>query len=227
MQTTNAITQSRRRWPIRKMLLAVVLLLSGWLAYDLFAPRRTSLRQFDAVAIAQLETVMWRSYYDKERLALFTQLAGLLRRQFRMPLVRSYVTAYHAARAAFVFKAGQQRSDYEKALPNLVSYYGAINAMSDQPFDVTRVARLELEWWIVHRQRAQHQGGDLDKALAELQAAIYHLPAERFAEHARLRTEAMDIRDQKAEQGGVSEADWQRIGELLKGSWQSLHQAVQ
>ena len=144
-----------------------------------------------------------------------------------MPFVRSFVTAYHAARAAFVFKAGKQRSDYEKALPNLVSYYGAINAMSDKPFDIARVAQLELEWWIVHRQRAQHQAGELDKALAELQAAIYQMPVESFTEHARLRAEAMLIRDDKAEQGGVSESDWQRIDELLKGSWQSLWQAVQ
>ncbi|NOT59325.1 MAG: hypothetical protein HOP19_03770, partial [Acidobacteria bacterium] len=201
--------------------------LSGWLAYGLYPPRQSSLRQFDANAVARLETAMWRSYYDKERLALFTQLVALLGQQYRMPLARSFVTAYHAARAAFVFKEGKQRADYEKALPNLMSYYGAINAMSDHKFDVARVAQLELEWWIVHRQRAQHQTGDLDKALAELQAAIYQLPAERFNEHARLRTEAMDIRDQKAEQGGVSEADWQRIDDLLQGSWQSLHQAVQ
>ena len=226
MQTTNAITPSRRR-SIQKTLLAFVLLLSGWLAYDLFAPRQTSLRQFDATAVAHLETVMWRSYYDKERLALFTQLASLLRRQYRMPFVRSYVTAYYAARAAFVFKAGQERSDYEKALPNLMSYYGAINAMSDQKFDVARVAQLELEWWIVHRQRAQHQGGALAPALAELQSAIYQMPVERFAEHARLRTEAMDICDQKTEINGATQADWQRIDELLKGSWQSLWQAVQ
>jgi len=36
----------------------------------------------------------------------------------------------------------------------------------------------------------------------------------------------MDIRDQKAEQGGLSETDWQRIDELLKGSWQSLSQSL-
>ena len=204
----------------------LIVVLAIWLAYDLCAPRQTSLRAFDATNVARLETAMWRSYYDKERLSLFTQLAALLRSQYRMPLARSYVTAYHAARAAFVFKAGKERSDYEKALPNLVSYYAAINAMSDKPFDVTRVAQLELEWWIVHRQRAQHQAGDLAAALAELQAAIFNLPAERFREHARLRSEAMLIRDEKAESGGVTEADWQRIDELLNASWQALWQAV-
>jgi hypothetical protein len=211
---------------IQKILVAFVILLSGWLTYDFFASRQTSLRQFDPEAVAQLETKMWRSYYNLERAALFLQLVALLREQYHMSLSRSCATAYHAAKAAFVFKRGKARTDYEKALPDLVAYYAAIRAMSDTPFDVERVAQLELEWWIIHRQRAQHQAGDLETALAELQAALFNLPAERFREHARLRTEAMDNRDNKAEHGGVTESDWQRIDELLKGSWRSLWLAV-
>ena len=85
---------------------------------------------------------------------------------------------------------------------------------------------MELEWWIIHRQRAQHAPGDLDKALAELQAEIYQVPIERVMEHGRLRAEAMTIRDTKAENGGVTEADWARINELLKESWRLLAKAV-
>jgi hypothetical protein len=33
-----------------------------------------------------LETAMWRSYCDKERLKLFNQLSELLRKQYRMPV---------------------------------------------------------------------------------------------------------------------------------------------
>ncbi len=42
---------------------------------------------------------------------------------------------YYAANAAFVFKQGKQRADYEKALPDLVKFYRAIRQMSDIPFD--------------------------------------------------------------------------------------------
>jgi hypothetical protein len=94
------------------------------------------------------------------------------------------------------------------------------------PFDVDMVAKLELEWWIIHRQRAEHQPEDLTRALADLQAAIYAMPAERFMDHGRWRAEAMTIRDTKAEQGGVTEADWTRIDELLHQSWRSLYQAI-
>ena len=224
-QTPLAAPRPRaRRWP--KLLLAFTALALSYLIYDLYLPHHTRLRDFDPQQVARIETQMWRSYYDKERLALFNQLAGLMRTQYRMPLVRSNEAAYQAAKAAFVFKEGKARADYEKALPNLINFYRDIHAQSDIPFDVERAAKLELEWWIIHRQRAQHQPGDLARSLAELQAEIFRLPVERFAEHARLRAEAMTIRDDKAEAGGVSEANWQHIDELLQGSWLSLWKAV-
>ena len=98
--------------------------------------------------------------------------------------------------------------------------------MSDIPFDVERAARLELEWWIIHRERAKHPPGDLEHALADLQAEIYGIPIERLREHGRLRAEAMTIRDTKADAGGVTEADWAKIDELLHQSWRSLAVAV-
>jgi hypothetical protein len=207
--------------------LAGVLVASGaWAAIDLWRPVSSSLRQFDADEVARLETDMWRSYYSKERLKLFNQLAELLRRQYRLPFLRSYLVAYQGAKAAFVFKDGSSRSDYERALPNLLKYYAAIRKVSDMPFDVNRAAQLELEWWIVHREREKRPLGDLDRTLAELPAEVYGIPVNRFTEHARYRAEAMLLRDRLEEQQGVTEADWQRIHEMLQQSWRSLWHAV-
>jgi hypothetical protein len=214
-----------RKIVIRVIALVLALLICG-VVFDLYYPRTTHLREFDADEVARLETAMWRSYYDQQHLRLFNQMAELLRTQYHMPLVRSNQVAYYAANAAFIFKQGKERKDYEKALPKLVKFYGEVRRLSDIPFDVDRVARLELEWWIIHRQRTQHAPGDLEKALAELQAEIYRVPLERMMEHGRLRAEAMTIRDHKAEAGGVSEADWAAINELLKESWRSLAKAV-
>jgi hypothetical protein len=205
--------------------LVLALLISGVL-YDLYFPRTTHMREFDPDEVARLETAMWRSYYDKQRLRLFNELSELLRTQYHMRLIRSNQVAYYAANAAFVFKQGKARGDYEKALPDLLKFYSEIRKLSDIPFDVDRAARLELEWWIIHRQRAQHAPGDLDKALAELQAEIYQVAVERLMEHGRLRAEAMTIRDTKAANGGVTEADWSRIDDLLKQSWLSLAKTV-
>ncbi|HST50697.1 MAG TPA: hypothetical protein VLJ61_01705 [Pyrinomonadaceae bacterium] len=220
------VRRTRRGRRLLFVVAALVVALAAWVAYDLYAPRRTSLREFDPDEVARLETEMWRSYYSRQRVRLFNEMAQLLRKQYRLPLWRSNAVAYRAAKAAFVFKDGHSRADYERALPDLLSFYKSIREVSDTDFDPERAARLELEWWIVHRERAAHAPGDLDRALASLASEIYRVPAERLMEHARLRAEAMEIRDSKAEQGGVTEQDWKRIDELLQQSWRSLHAAV-
>ena len=219
--------KSRSRKKRIALIFAVVLLaVAAWVLYDLYAPRTAHLREFDPDEVARLETAMWRSYYEKERVRLFRELSELMRTQYDMPLVRSNQVAYYAANAAFVFQKGKKRTDYEEALPDLVKFYQSLRTMSDIPFDVNRAARLELEWWIIHRERAKHPPGDLEHALAELQAEIYQIPIERLQEHGRLRAQAMTIRDTKADSGGVSETDWAKIDELLHQSWRSLATAV-
>jgi hypothetical protein len=228
--TTNAAKTKAPRFRRLKRLInfsaALILLLAAWVAYDLYSSSRTSLRDFDADEVARLDTAMWRSYYSRQRARLFAQLGELLRTQYRLPFWRSNAVAYRAAHAAFVFKDGHTRADYERALPDLVSFYNSIRSVSDTDFDPERAARLELEWWIVHRERRAHAAGDLERALADLEAELYRVPADKLSEHARLRAEAMEIRDREAEQGGVTEEDWKRIDELLHQSWRSLHAAV-
>jgi hypothetical protein len=205
------------------LVLVAILAVIGW---DLRGPHRASLRDFDPDAVAELETRMWRAYYERREGPLFRDMARLLRTQYHLPWLRSYSVAYAASRAAFEFKRGRVRTDYELALPYLRRYYAAIRAVSDTPFDPEHAARLELEWWITHRQRELHAPEDLVSQLAGLQAELYAMPAERFAEHARARADAMTIRDQRAENGGLSEADWQEIRVLLRQAWGALSRAV-
>ena len=129
-------TSRKRRFAI--IVLVIALAAVAWIIFDLYAPRTAHLREFNPDEVAQLETAMWRSYYDKQRVRLFNQLSELLRTQYNMPLIRSNRVAYYAANAAFVFKNGKQRSGYEKALPDLLKFYQSIRKMSDLPFDVNR-----------------------------------------------------------------------------------------
>ena len=184
----------------RRLVLACVagflIVLSGWVALDVFGQRTHSLRDFDPGEVARLDTAMWRSYYAKQRLLLFFQLTELLRKEYHLPWLRSQWVGYQAAKAAFVFKEGRIRSDYEKALPYLLAFYSAISAISDNPFDVNRAAELELEWWIVHREREKHSPEELPKLLAQTSAVMYHMPYEPLLEHGKLRAAAMRIRDE-------------------------------
>lgn len=207
-------------------LLIIIVLLGGWIAFDLYSPHKVDIREFDADEIARLDTAMWRSYYSRERLQMYRELTETLESQYKLRFWRRQLTAFYAAKAAFVFKDGKSRADYEKALPDLEKFLGEIRDISTTDFDVKNAAKLELEWWIVHRERAKYKEGDLANALAEAASALYNIPKEKFLEYGDFRARAMEIRDTKAEQGGVTEEDWQKIDELLHQSWRSLHSAV-
>ncbi|MBX7172598.1 MAG: hypothetical protein K1X72_16640 [Pyrinomonadaceae bacterium] len=208
------------------IIVSIGVLLGIWIAFDLYRPHKIDIREFDADEIARLDTEMWRSYYAKERLKMFSQLTEVLEKQYKLPFWRRQLMAFYAAKAAFVFKDGKERTDYEKALPDLRKFYGEIHDISTTNFDVEKAAKLELEWWIVHRERKKYQEGDLAKALAENAAAIYNIPSEKFLEYGKYRADAMKIRDDNAETGGVTEEDWQKIDELLHKSWNSLHKTI-
>lgn len=206
---------------MRRTVLLAGLVVLGWAAWDLYRPVANSLRAFDPGELGRMEARMWKSYYAHERIALFGQLAATLRRQYHLPLLRSYLVAYHAARGAVVFQRGRSRGDYEKAFPQIRSFYAAIRRDASEPFDVDRAARLELDWWIVHRERESHPKGDLVRKLAELQATLYGMPPDPLMKHATLRADAMLLRDSDPDAAG-----WAEIERLLCASWGSLHEIV-
>jgi hypothetical protein len=209
-----------------KYLLLVLLILVLWINLDWYWPVKTSIRQFDPVAIADLDTKMWRAYYAKEPVRLFFQLAELLRSQYDAPFWRSNIMAYYAAKAAFVFKEGQNRNDYEQALPFLKKYYTEIHRLSKEDFNINEGAQTELEWWIVHRDRKQYSYNDLEKALQINAAAIYSIPDSLLSGYGIYRTKAMILRDDKAIAGGLTEQDWRTINGYLRQSWQDLYEVV-
>ena len=233
MQTTHStpppqdqLPRNPRRRNRRRGMQVLLLLLLAWVVADLGWPVRSDIRSFDYREIARMDARMWKTYYDREPVKLFGQLARLLREQYGAPFLRSHLIAYYAARAAFVFKDGHNRAEYEKALPPLTRLYAQINRMSREPIDAERAARLELEWWIIHRQREHHRPGDLERALARTAAVIYQQPAETMLRHARYRAAAMHIRDTKAANGGLRAEDWRQIEALLLRSWRELWEAV-
>jgi len=214
------------KWSRREILLALVALFFVYAAFDIFWRFNRDLRQFDPVATGKLETDMWRSYYDRRPLKLFFELTEMLRTQYQFPWLRSYLGAYYATQAAFVFKDGKRRADYEKALPALESYFTAIHRTGDINFNIKNTAKLELEWWIVHRQRESYGKAALDTACANAAAAIYLVSPDSTFEHGRLRAEAMVIRDVRAAAGGVSEEEWAQIDVLLQACYHSLSRVI-
>jgi hypothetical protein len=216
--------QSRKTF--RRVMLGALAIFVVYAGVDLFWPFKNDLRQFDPIALGKLETDMWRSYYDRKPLKLFFELTEMLRTQYKFPWLRSFLGAYYATDAAFVFKDGKQRSDYEKSLPALESYFNTIRRTGNINFDISRAAKLELEWWIVHRQREHYGKAALDSACANAAAAIYLVSPDSTFEHGRLRAEAMVIRDTQAAAAGVREQDWAQIDKLLQACYKSLRRVI-
>ncbi|MDF1755088.1 MAG: hypothetical protein P1U89_20030 [Verrucomicrobiales bacterium] len=209
-----------------RYLLILCLLLAGWILFDLYQPQKVDLRNFDPVEVARLDTAMWKSYYKKDRAQLYAELTELLEIQYQLSFWKKQQVAWYAGSAAFVFKKGRSRKDYEKALPDLTKFFERIHALSLTDFDAAEAARLELEWWIIHRERNKRKPGELARALAEAVAELYQMPVDKFTDYGDFRARAMGIRDQKSKAGGVTEEDWENIETLLNQSWRSLHDAV-
>lgn len=207
-----------------KIAISILAILMAWVGLDVLNRKKVNLREFDPEQVATLDYLMWKSYYEKKPLLLFWQMAKLTRQQAHAPFWRSFFIAYTASKAAFVFKDGNSRTDYARALPCLESYYSQLNALSDTPFDTKQTALMELEWWIVRREREKHPPAEWAKLQARVASQLYGLPAERFGQYARLRTDAMLYRDQKGD--SILEKDWNTVHHTLIQSWQSLHQSL-
>lgn len=203
-----------------RIILLFFFLLLIWIVSDVDYPYKTDIRKFDAGEVARLDGAMWRSYYERKKIRLFRQSAELMRKQFHVPFWRSHIMAYHAAKAAILFQKGRSRADYEKALPDLSSYYWHISNISLVPFDIDRAARQELEWWIIRRYRNEHPPAEWEKYLTLNAETVYGQPAEKFIPYAHERVEAMLLRDSKGE--AITEADWQQINRILNKAWSSL-----
>lgn len=215
-----------RKTLILKVFLALVILLTSWIVIDLFGPWSGDLRKFDPIVIAQLETDMWRAYYDKKPLQLYWLLVKTLRTQNQMPFWQANLTAYHAAKAAFVFKKGQKRSDYEQAIPYLEQYFQELKSHGKLQNDPKELAKLELEWWIVHRERKTYGEQALADAIASTAGKLYGVDSTLLKDYAVARTNAMIERDNKQEAGTVTETDWQDIESKLKTAYSSLSKTL-
>lgn len=151
----------------------------------------------NAIDVADKETAMWQSYYEKKPVKLFMQSAALMRSEFHFPFWRSYLVSYHAAAAAFIFKGGSDRIADAAALHDLTNYFRHISDISTESFNADSAAKYELEWWLIRRERDKYKPGDWEEILCKAASTVYHVPPGKFSNYAHLRVEAMLLRMKK------------------------------
>lgn len=195
--------------------------LCAFLAALAFTPPRgpRSLRVFDPVRLADLETRMWQSYYAKERVHLFGLLVTMLREQYRYSWAIASIEGFHLARAAATF--GDLRDGYDVVLPDLEAAYARAKSWTDSSFDPRAVARAELAWWVARRIPGQNSPEQIGGLIADEYALLYETSPSVVQAAALLRAQAGAMRDAQA-----SQPDWDRIGRLLLQSYRELAAAV-
>jgi hypothetical protein len=134
-------------------------------------PRKADLRAFDPAEMAQLETAMWRDYYEKHYPRLFYRLYELSRTQFGFSPLDSVRIALSAAQAAKAFQPTRSRAEAEGALPSLLTYYRLLQPGAPVAFDVNEAACLELDWWQARREKVGPK--DYGRTVAEVTALTY------------------------------------------------------
>lgn len=183
-------------------------------------PGPRSARTFQPDRLADLETEMWRSYYNRENVNLFRTLITALREQFRYPWSKAGRAGYHLAKAASDF--GKATDHYERVLPDLEKAYAISREWTGAGFDPAEVARAELAWWVARRDPTQRDPENVGRLITVVYSRFYEIPEDRVREAGLLRARAANLRDR----GGIN-PDWPQIGRLLHESYRSLHAAFE
>jgi hypothetical protein len=203
-----------------RVLLAAGLLFALWF----FAPRQADMEQFDPAEMGQLESDMWRHYYEKSYVRLGADLFLASHGQYGFSPWDSVRMAWHAAKAARLTQPSQPRAQaFAVGIPPLVKYYEVIQKATGSPWKPEEMAPLELEWWVMRREKATWP--QYGETISQLTAMTYQIPIERVREACLLRAEMMDYRDQRRN-GGMKPEDWEHISKELGISWQMLKTAV-
>ncbi|MGA7988800.1 MAG: hypothetical protein WCB51_10425 [Candidatus Dormiibacterota bacterium] len=188
---------------------------------------RAAVRAFDPVDLARMESAAWIGYYRREWGRVLAASIGLVRCGFQLPWPQTLWGAWLVLRANQLW-APYPGNDPDGARRLMKGFYDL--AGGGEGFDSMKAARLEVEWWRVHRELQHQDGGDtaaLGEAVAALYAYTYDTPIAGVRESGELRADAMRICDRWVAHGCDMEdplvADMRRT--LLR-SYRSLKAAV-
>jgi hypothetical protein len=128
--------------------------------------------------MADLERAVWVAYYRRRWLKLLVAAVGLVRAGLGMSWPRTTRAAWFALHAIQLW-APPSGNDPERAREYMRRFYALVKASHGQPRDPAESARLEIEWWHIHRVAQQAATGISDElvdALARLYAFVFAVP---------------------------------------------------
>jgi len=162
------------------------------------------MRSFDPRKVGRLECDAWVTYYRREWLKFLRAAISLTRHTFGLSWPATLYGAWLVLRANQLW-APYPDNDPGRARDCMRRFYSLVARQHRERFDITEAARLEVEWWRVHRylQRDNPDGNpaELVGALAALYAHVYRVDPVAVREAAEQRALAMRDSDRWVEEG--------------------------
>jgi hypothetical protein len=161
-------------------------------------------RPFDPRHVGQLECALWVAYYRREWAAFVRSAVLAIRRIFGLSWPSTIRGSWYLLRATQLW-APYPDNDPAGARLAMERFYRLLKAPNNELVDPAEAARLEVEWWQVHRAH-QHNHPDIDeRALVDALAALYSyalgVPDTAVRPAAEERALAMQYCDQWVQAG--------------------------
>jgi hypothetical protein len=159
---------------------------------------RAGPRRFDPVTVGNRETDAWAAYYRHEWGKFLVAAVALVWSGFGMGPLRTLLGAGHVLRANQLW-APIPDNDPDGARASMRRFYALVARTGNLDIDPVKAARLEVEWWRLHRVH-QYRGpadvSQLEAALVALYSYVYGAEPSTMQDAARWRVRAMDVSDQ-------------------------------
>ena len=147
------------------------------------------MRTFDPRRVARCETEAWVSYYQRRWLSLMRWLVELVRATFGLSLLQAIYVGLPLTRAQIAF--APQDNDVPLAEANMRKFYAFVKRVHREDFDPDEAARLDVNWWVVHRRLfGQTENQELVDALTQLYATTYKVDPASVRQAAYHRAQA-------------------------------------
>jgi len=158
---------------------------------------------FDPVVVGNRETDAWAAYYRHEWRTFLVAAVGMVAAGFGMSPRRTLAGAWYVLRANQVWSPYPD-NEPDAARAYMRRFYQLVVEASGLELDPARAARLEVEWWRVHRENQHDENvteAQVEEALIDLYSYAYGVEREAVRPAARKRVEAMSLSDRWVQAG--------------------------
>ena len=189
-------------------------------------PGRSPLTAFDPETVGRLEQRAWAAYYYKQWPQLFDLMLRMIRSTFGLSLPEAVYAASINTQAQVTW--ARQGAQDGLAEAQMRQFYAYVREPVGGHYDAAKAAKLEVNWWAVHRNRDQYPDRSaLAQALADTYAEVYQMPAETLLPAGEARAAAMDLSDRWIREGKDPNSPLlDEIATLLVQSYRALSEAV-